>query len=252
MLLRVGQERETRAGCARATHCLERHCWLTHGQTARGCPSPGTPLPCPPQVTNQKGVLNEQFRAAGSQDPQPARIHRGAGPERRQHAEGAEALRCRREHLLGRAADDGSRAQDAFAHRHQPRVHRAIALPAQSFSKRPWIASSVASPRPSTCGDKQVVPFLKIDKGLADEANGVQLMKPMPTLDDLLKKAKSQGHLRHQGAFGHQAEQCRRHQGRCCPAVRSGEAGAVARPRADRRAGSGHQVPRQGGRREEC
>jgi len=38
---------------------------------------------------------------------------------------------------------------------------------------------------------KGVVPFLKIDKGLADEANGVQLMKPMPTLDDLLKKAKS-------------------------------------------------------------
>ncbi len=40
---------------------------------------------------------------------------------------------------------------------------------------------------------KQVVPFLKIDKGLAYEANGVQLMKPMPTLDDLLKKAKSKG-----------------------------------------------------------
>ncbi len=40
---------------------------------------------------------------------------------------------------------------------------------------------------------KQVVPFLKIDKGLADEANGVQLMKPMPTLDDLLKKAKAKG-----------------------------------------------------------
>jgi fructose-bisphosphate aldolase class I len=41
--------------------------------------------------------------------------------------------------------------------------------------------------------DKKVVPFLKIDKGLADEANGVQLMKPMPTLDDLLKKAKAAG-----------------------------------------------------------
>jgi fructose-bisphosphate aldolase, class I len=40
---------------------------------------------------------------------------------------------------------------------------------------------------------KQVVPFLKIDKGLADEANGVQLMKPMPTLDQLLIKAKSKG-----------------------------------------------------------
>jgi fructose-bisphosphate aldolase, class I len=40
---------------------------------------------------------------------------------------------------------------------------------------------------------KQVVPFLKIDKGLADESNGVQLMKPMPTLDTLLAKAKSKG-----------------------------------------------------------
>src|SRR5690349_2560110 len=40
---------------------------------------------------------------------------------------------------------------------------------------------------------KQVVPFLKIDKGLQDESNGVQLMKPMPTLDALLVKAKSKG-----------------------------------------------------------
>jgi len=40
---------------------------------------------------------------------------------------------------------------------------------------------------------KNVVPFLKIDKGLADEANGVQLMKPNPGLDALLEKAKSKG-----------------------------------------------------------
>lgn len=38
---------------------------------------------------------------------------------------------------------------------------------------------------------KNVVPFLKIDKGLEDEKEGVQLMKPMPQLDALLKKAKS-------------------------------------------------------------
>ncbi|MGB1111401.1 MAG: class I fructose-bisphosphate aldolase, partial [Gammaproteobacteria bacterium] len=37
---------------------------------------------------------------------------------------------------------------------------------------------------------KKVVPFLKVDKGLADEENGVQLMKPMPSLDDLLARAK--------------------------------------------------------------
>jgi fructose-bisphosphate aldolase class I len=35
---------------------------------------------------------------------------------------------------------------------------------------------------------KNIVPFLKIDKGLAAEADGVQLMKPMPGLDDLLKR----------------------------------------------------------------
>jgi fructose-bisphosphate aldolase class I len=38
---------------------------------------------------------------------------------------------------------------------------------------------------------KNVVPILKVDKGLADEQNGVQLMKPMPELDALLQKAKS-------------------------------------------------------------
>jgi len=40
---------------------------------------------------------------------------------------------------------------------------------------------------------KQVVPFLKVDKGLADEADGVQLMKAMPELDALLKRAAAKG-----------------------------------------------------------
>lgn len=39
---------------------------------------------------------------------------------------------------------------------------------------------------------KNVVPFLKVDKGLAEEADGVQLMKPIPGLDELLKKALGQ------------------------------------------------------------
>ena len=38
---------------------------------------------------------------------------------------------------------------------------------------------------------KRVVPFLKVDKGLADEKNGVHLMKPMPQLAALLSKAKA-------------------------------------------------------------
>jgi fructose-bisphosphate aldolase class I len=40
---------------------------------------------------------------------------------------------------------------------------------------------------------KRVVPFVKIDKGLADEADGVQLMKPMPGLDDLLARGAAKG-----------------------------------------------------------
>jgi fructose-bisphosphate aldolase class I len=40
---------------------------------------------------------------------------------------------------------------------------------------------------------KRVVPFLKVDKGLATEANGVQLMKPIPDLDELLARAAKEG-----------------------------------------------------------
>jgi fructose-bisphosphate aldolase class I len=40
---------------------------------------------------------------------------------------------------------------------------------------------------------KQVIAILKVDKGLADEADGVQLMKPMPELDALLAKARTNG-----------------------------------------------------------
>ena len=42
---------------------------------------------------------------------------------------------------------------------------------------------------------KNVVPFLKVDKGLADEENGAQVMKPMPGLDELLARAKNDKHV---------------------------------------------------------
>lgn len=41
--------------------------------------------------------------------------------------------------------------------------------------------------------DRGVVPFLKVDKGLADEENGAQVMKPMPELDALLERAVKAG-----------------------------------------------------------
>lgn len=48
-------------------------------------------------------------------------------------------------------------------------------------------------PTPAALIERGVVPFIKIDKGLEAEENGVQLMKPMPDLDALLVKAKALG-----------------------------------------------------------
>ncbi len=48
-------------------------------------------------------------------------------------------------------------------------------------------------PVPELLHERGVLPFIKIDKGLEPEANGVQLMKPMPDLDALLTRARNLG-----------------------------------------------------------
>jgi fructose-bisphosphate aldolase class I len=48
-------------------------------------------------------------------------------------------------------------------------------------------------PTPHALVDRGIVPFIKIDKGLEDDDNGVQMMKPIPGLDELLQRAKSLG-----------------------------------------------------------
>jgi fructose-bisphosphate aldolase class I len=48
-------------------------------------------------------------------------------------------------------------------------------------------------PTPQALIDRGIVPFIKIDKGLEPEENGVQLMKPIPGLDALLERAKALG-----------------------------------------------------------
>ena len=48
-------------------------------------------------------------------------------------------------------------------------------------------------PTPQALIDQGVIPFIKIDKGLEAEADGVQLMKPMPDLEPLLARARSLG-----------------------------------------------------------
>src|SRR5262245_55264842 len=48
-------------------------------------------------------------------------------------------------------------------------------------------------PVPQALIERGIIPFIKVDKGLEDEVNGCQLMKPMPTLDALLERSKALG-----------------------------------------------------------
>ncbi len=52
---------------------------------------------------------------------------------------------------------------------------------------------SGGKPVPERLAERGVVPFLKVDKGLEDEADGVQLMKPMPDLEALCRRAGAKG-----------------------------------------------------------
>jgi fructose-bisphosphate aldolase class I len=59
--------------------------------------------------------------------------------------------------------------------------------------ERTMDGSVAGKPTPEALIERGVVPFIKIDKGLEIEGNGVQMMKPIPGLDALLERAKSLG-----------------------------------------------------------
>jgi fructose-bisphosphate aldolase class I len=103
--------------------------------------------------------------------------------------------------LYGITAEAWSNAEEMFAIVHQMRT-RLITSP--SFTGERILAAILfentmdrdIERRPTAdylWNVKRVVPFLKVDQGLAAEQNGVQLMKPMPALAALLDKAKAQG-----------------------------------------------------------
>jgi fructose-bisphosphate aldolase, class I len=104
--------------------------------------------------------------------------------------------------LKGYGIDDGAWADEAGMYDliHQMRC-RIIRSPAFNGDKvigailfeRTMDGSVDGQPVPAALIGKGVVPFIKIDKGLEDEADGVQLLKPMPELDALLTKAKALG-----------------------------------------------------------
>ena len=104
--------------------------------------------------------------------------------------------------LKGYGIEEGawSSDQEMFGLIHQMRS-RIITSPAFSGGKvlgailfeRTMDGTVGGKPTPQALIDQGVIPFIKIDKGLEDEANGVQMMKPMPELDALLTRAKSLG-----------------------------------------------------------
>jgi fructose-bisphosphate aldolase class I len=104
--------------------------------------------------------------------------------------------------LKGYGIEDGAWSSDEemFDLIHQMRV-RIITAPAFASGKviaailfeRTMDGQANGQPVPQALHDRGVVPFIKIDKGLEAEANGVQLMKPMPGLDALLDRARGLG-----------------------------------------------------------
>ena len=104
--------------------------------------------------------------------------------------------------LAGYGIDEGawSTDEEMFDLIHQMRV-RIISSPCFSSGKvigailfeRTMNGEVGGKPTPQALIDRGVVPFIKIDKGLEAEENGVQMMKPMPDLDALLERAKSLG-----------------------------------------------------------
>lgn len=101
--------------------------------------------------------------------------------------------------LAGYGVEEGawSTEEEMFELIHAMRA-RIITSPAFSGDKvigailfeRTMDGEAGGQPVPQALTAKGVVPFLKIDKGLEAEANGVQLMKPIPGLDALLARAK--------------------------------------------------------------
>jgi fructose-bisphosphate aldolase class I len=104
--------------------------------------------------------------------------------------------------LKGYGVEEGAwgSEEDMFGLIHQMRV-RIITSPVFTGDKvlgailfeRTMDGEANGKPVPQVLQERGVVPFIKIDKGLETEENGVQLMKPMPELDALLARARGLG-----------------------------------------------------------
>ncbi|RKF23201.1 fructose bisphosphate aldolase [Altericroceibacterium spongiae] len=100
----------------------------------------------------------------------------------------------------GVADDEWNGEEEMFAKIHEMRS-RIITAPSFNGDRvigailfeRTMDGMADGKPVPTLLKERGVVPFLKVDKGLEDEADGVQMMKPIPGLDALVARAKDLG-----------------------------------------------------------
>jgi len=133
-----------------------------------------------------------------NQQEMTARIARGNGFIAALDQSGGSTPKALR--AYGVADEEWNGEDEMFARIHEMRC-RIIRSPAFSGDKvvgailfeKTMDGTVDGGPVPQALIAKGVVPFLKIDKGLEEEADGVQMMKPMPGLDALLERAKALG-----------------------------------------------------------
>ncbi len=159
----------------------------------------------------------------------------------------------------GYRGDEWSNEEEMFGLIHQMRT-RIITAPSFGSGKvigailfeRTMDGTIDGKPVPQVLIERGIVPFIKIDKGLEAEENGVQMMKPMPELTGLLERAKQLGRVRDQGALGDQRGERSGDRVARRPAVRGRQAGPRSWPGADHRARGEHQEPRPRDQRSTC
>src|SRR5438874_3693031 len=150
----------------------------------------GVRFPASPRSNNRGDKMNQSVTTA--------KIERGDGFIAALDQSGGSKPKA----LQGYGIEEGAWTSDEemFDLIHQMRA-RIITAPSFASGKvigailfeRTMDGTVAGKPTPQALIDIGVVPFIKIDKGLEDEENGVQMMKPMPGLDALLDRARGLG-----------------------------------------------------------
>jgi len=133
-----------------------------------------------------------------NQSEMTAKIERGDGFIAALDQSGGSTPKALKGYGVEEGAWDGDEAMFALIHQMRSRI---ITSPCFGSGKvvgailfeRTMDGSVNGKPTPQALIDLGVVPFIKVDKGLETEADGVQMMKPMPELDGLLERARQLG-----------------------------------------------------------